>query len=119
MKATIEAKKSKGKLLSLQMKEFARKTVRGMKDYIRDMRNAAAVRMDEEESRMARKITSKSATGRTGKKVEGIRRLHMTNSEHEAENFSTIQNVLAAKGLPHFKKMKKALENQLHIWYQM
>ena len=90
-----------------------------MKDDIRDISNAAAIRMDEEEARMARKITSKSGTGRAGKKVEGIRRIHMTHSEHEAESFSTIQNVLAAKGLPHFKKMKKALENQSHIWYQM
>ena len=115
----LEAIKPKGKSLSQHMKEFTRKAFRGMKDYIRDMGHASAVRMDEEERRMALKVTSKSTIGNTGNKVEGIRRLHMTSSEFEAENFSRIQNVLSTKGLPHFKKMKKALENQLYIWYQM
>ena len=119
MQAAQEAKKPKGKSFSQQMKEFTRKTVRGIRDYIRDMGHAAAVRMDEEESRMAHKITAKSAAGNAGKKVEGIRRFHITNGDDEAESFSTIQNVLSAKGLPHFKKMKKALENELYIWYQM
>ena len=91
--AKEEAKKPKGKSFGQKFKEFSRKAIRGAKDYIRDLIHENATRMDEEELRMAHSLTSKSRTGTSGNRAEGIRRFHFTNSVEEEETFQTIQKV--------------------------
>ena len=113
----LEKKKPKGKPLTQVLKEYTRKTVRGIKDYIRDFGKAADVAMDEEEQRMANTIKDRSKAG-TGGRSEGIRHIHFTGDEKEEEEFKSQNDLLHDKGLPYFVKLKKGLGDGIFIWFQ-
>jgi Ca2+-binding EF-hand superfamily protein len=122
-KEEAEAKaraKVETKSLRKQLVEATRKTVRGTKDYIRNMRYAASTAMDTEELRMAGALRNKAKKGGSSTdRSSGIRRLFFTKGNEETQQFQEQNDKLEERGLPFYTMVEKSPGNQIFIWYQM
>ena len=89
-------------LLSKQVK----KTIRETKDAIRDLRHKNAIRMDEEEQRMAKILREKNKDGGANM-PEAIKQIVITVGQKETDDFQKENDYLREKGdLPFALRMR-------------
>lgn len=99
----------------------AKKNLRALKDAAREFRRNNAMKMDEEEQRMARNLREKNKEG-VGSRPEAIKEIRVTIGVQQMLFFQKENDHLQDKGLPHFVKMERALvsgSEPIYLWTQM
>ncbi len=113
----IKKEKANRVPLVKRVAQVAKKAIRGVSDFIRDLRHSAANAMDQEEVRMARTIRKRNA-GEDSNMPEGFRKLHICHGNQENEDFAKQQTALEERGIPFYQKFNRSIGNQFFIWYQ-
>lgn len=122
-RAAAEADRKRAEAERLRKTRFARaaarakKAIRNVKDNIRDFQRQSAMKMDEEEMRMAKNLREKNKEG-VGSRPEAIKEIRFTIGPAKTDAFARENDHLKEKGLPHFVKMDRSIGNQIWLWTQ-
>jgi hypothetical protein len=101
----------------MQVAEKLKSGVRNAADDYRKMKERRKNGLDAEEERMAHYMRMK----KTGGGVEGIRKIKITASTAESEQFQRQNDVLASKGLPYYRMMERGIgtSGDVYLWFEM
>ena len=91
--------------------------IRAAADDYRKMKERRKNGLDAEEERMAHYVRKKKTVGG----VEGIRKIKITASVAELEQFQRQNDVLASKGLPYYRMMERGIgtSGDVFLWFEM
>lgn len=95
----------------------AKKAIRGVKDAVMDFQRQSAMKMDEEEMRMAKNLREKNKES-VASRPEAIKEIRFTVGNAKSAAFAKENEFLKDKGLPHFVKMERSIGNQIYLWTQ-
>lgn len=93
--------------------------VRAAADGYRQYKERKANAMDREEERMAGTIRKRNKAGISG--VTGIRKIHVTGTVEEMQQFQRQNDILFQKGLPYYRMMERGVGSagDIFIWFEM
>jgi hypothetical protein len=119
IKAELAAKKAKieQKPLTTVIAEGIKNGIRQAADDYRKMKERRQNGMTAEEERMAGYLRKKNATGT----VEAIRKIRLTGTREETEQFQRQNDILFQKGLPYYRMMERGIGSQgdVFLWFEM
>lgn len=119
IRAELEAQKKKAqeKPLTTVIAEGIKNGIRQAADDYRKMKARRQNGMTAEEERMAGYLRKKNATG----SVEAIRKIRITGTREETEQFQRQNDILFQKGLPYYRMMERCIGSQgdVYLWFEM
>ena len=114
--ATVKEKKKRVPMAT-RLAKATKQAIRGVKDFVRDLKHSAETAMDKEEIKMAQTLRKKNK-GSEESRPEGVRRLFITHGNSETEGFQRQQDEMEERGIPFFYRMERSFGNQFYLWFQ-